>query len=329
MFLIKDGSKVSVRNWSPSDRAFAPRLSSGHRIRGYHSRMSDGGWGRIRGYPRLVPRVSDSQRGDTGHLAGAGDIRAGASRPRPDKVTRERGRVKRGDIGIQIDWGNHYTRVQRNLFRKQSFLGSFDKHLQNIQWLGWHSRWIAPGNAAAEKIKWQGFVHKSRRPMSWGLMSSLSASWCLGWPAYYQVMSRRNFIFIFMFLCRQEEWSPSWNATQMLRELKWNCVKKKMASHPALQNTIWVNILSQMIPFNVLKYFDYPQFGKRCCKQCVKILKFQEERYNLNKISILRRPGGGTRMLRQGIQTPVRRSLRDISVQSKGKLLLSKWKRER
>ena len=42
-----------------------------------------------------------------------------------------------------------------------------------------------------------------------------------------------------------------------------------------------------MISFNVLKYFDYPQFGKRCCKQCVKILKFQEERYNLNKISIL------------------------------------------
>ena len=73
-----------------------------------------------------------------------------------------------------------------------------------------------------------------------------------------------------------------------------------------------------MISFNVLKYFDYPQFGKRCCKQCVKILKFQEERYNLNKISILRRPGGGARVLRQGIQTPVRRSLRDISVQSKG-----------
>ena len=81
-----------------------------------------------------------------------------------------------------------------------------------------------------------------------------------------------------------------------------------------------------MISFNVLKYFDYPQFGKRCCKQCVKILKFQEERYNLNKISILRRPGGGARMLRQRIETPVRRSLRDVSVQSKGKLLLSKLK---
>ena len=95
----------------------------------------------------------------------------------PDPI-KQRERVKRGDIGIQIDWGNNYTGLEKSIW-KTIFL--------RLIWQNIYKTFNDAGDIRGElhqevqqKIKWQGFVNNCRRQMSWGLMSSSSSLfWCL------------------------------------------------------------------------------------------------------------------------------------------------------